>query len=385
MKTIRKTKLVLLAISLVLPFGSIIYGVFDAFFRWGISISEVFSRVFHNFINIFSFGLWTTPNYPLIGSIMTISSFIIGLIALASWIVIYAKQRKTYILIDGLFHILSFIVVIVFAINYSNIHESRLLAGSFEIFTLLLAVVFSNILFIPILYFDARLKDELDEEQIILEEEIENRDKSDSFSSELNPENSTLTINIDNTKQSEGVSTVLIETPVTKTVKTRKTLIKTTEIERADYATRFQSASGVQRESYNEKSFAQKLLEAHEDIKRAYNEVKHELVSLGLKSRLSIGGDTFRLNKQVFARITITGKNMKIFYALDAKAYEGSSIPFAVSTIKSNQEAPFVYKVSTVSHLARALSLIKDLSMMHRFVRVEYERFDYYSEVISQI
>ena len=95
-------------------------------------------------------------------------------------------------------------------------------------------------------------------------------------------------------------------------------------------------------------------------MKDNYNELKNEILSYGVKSRISNSGDTFRLHRKTYVKITIAGKSLKLYFALDPKDYKDSTIPFQDAGEKNAYaEIPFVFKVKSELSMKRAKQLIQ--------------------------
>lgn len=108
--------------------------------------------------------------------------------------------------------------------------------------------------------------------------------------------------------------------------------------------------------------FDEKMTKASSEIKENYNVLKNELLSYGVKSRLSHGSDTFRLRKEEYARITLVGKNLKLYLATDPKKYEGTTIPARdESKKKCFANTPTMIKVKSALSIKRAKMMIADL------------------------
>ena len=76
-------------------------------------------------------------------------------------------------------------------------------------------------------------------------------------------------------------------------------------------------------------TFADRVLKSDEELKECYNELKIEALSYGLKSRLSNSGDTFRLHAKTYMKISLVGKSLKCYFALNPENYVNSSIPIS--------------------------------------------------------
>ena len=130
--------------------------------------------------------------------------------------------------------------------------------------------------------------------------------------------------------------------------------------------------------------FATRLLSLDDDIKEYYNLLKEEALSYGLKSRLSISGDTFRLHTKTYLKIVVAGKGLKLYMALDPSAYKDSSIPVKDAGTKNlYKDIPLVFKVKSPLSLRRAKSLIKDVCEKNGLKQSEITTFDYVAQLSS--
>ena len=107
--------------------------------------------------------------------------------------------------------------------------------------------------------------------------------------------------------------------------------------------------------------FQTRMKTAEPDMIKNYNELKSEILSYGVKSRISNKGDTFRLHKITFVKITIAGKSLKLYFALDPKDYANSSIPVQDVSHNVYKDIPLVFKVKSELSLRRAKELIADV------------------------
>ena len=107
--------------------------------------------------------------------------------------------------------------------------------------------------------------------------------------------------------------------------------------------------------------FQTRMKTAEPDMIKNYNELKSEILSYGVKSRISNKGDTFRLHKITFVKITIAGKSLKLYFALDPKDYANSSIPVQDVIHNVYKDIPLVFKVKSELSLRRAKELIADV------------------------
>lgn len=134
-------------------------------------------------------------------------------------------------------------------------------------------------------------------------------------------------------------------------------------------------------------SFVERLLVADEEILEIYNTLKNKLLSYGLNARLSAGGDTFRLHRNTYAKITISGKKVKIYLALNPQDYKDSTIPFVdVGHKKAFEQIPFAFKVRSGLSIRRALELIEATMEKGGIVEQnEPETYDYAHELVEAL
>jgi hypothetical protein len=93
-----------------------------------------------------------------------------------------------------------------------------------------------------------------------------------------------------------------------------------------------------------------------------YDELKNYILSYQVKSRISNTGDMFRLHKEEFVKITIAGKSLKLYMALNPEDYKDSPIPVDdASDKKIYKQIPLVFKVKSDLSLKRAKKLVDDL------------------------
>lgn len=113
--------------------------------------------------------------------------------------------------------------------------------------------------------------------------------------------------------------------------------------------------------TYERIPFRTRMLKADKEMKNNYNELKSEIMSYGVKSRVSNSGDTFRLHTKTYLKITIAGKSLKLYYALDPKDYEKTTLPVQDAGHKGiYKDIPLVFKVKSDLSMRRAKQLIAD-------------------------
>lgn len=132
--------------------------------------------------------------------------------------------------------------------------------------------------------------------------------------------------------------------------------------------------------------FQERMVNAEDDMKDNYNELKNEILSYGVKSRVSNSGDTFRLHRKTFVKITIAGKSLKLYFALNPADYENSTIPVQNAGEKNiYSEIPLVFKVKSGLSLRRAKQLIADVMQPDGLVQGEVEKVNWAKEIAAEL
>jgi hypothetical protein len=104
------------------------------------------------------------------------------------------------------------------------------------------------------------------------------------------------------------------------------------------------------------------MLGADKALQNNYNELKSDIMAYGVKSRVSNSGDTFRLHKVTYVKLTIAGKGLKLYYALNPQDYANTTLPIQDAGHKSiYKEIPLVFKVKSDLSLRRAKQLVADV------------------------
>lgn len=128
--------------------------------------------------------------------------------------------------------------------------------------------------------------------------------------------------------------------------------------------------------------FQTRMAEVDDELKSRYNELKSEIMSYGVKSRVSNSGDTFRLHKVTFVKMTIAGKGLKLYMALDPKDYANTTLPIQDAGHKGTyKDIPLVFKVKSDLSMRRAKQLIADVMNKNGLTQGEVEKRDWIAEM----
>ena len=128
--------------------------------------------------------------------------------------------------------------------------------------------------------------------------------------------------------------------------------------------------------------FQARLAQADDFLRNAYNELKSEVLSYGIKSRVSSTGDTFRLHKKEYVKMVVAGKYLKLFLALNPEDYKDTTYPFEdASKLGTRQKTPFVFKIKSGLSVRRAKVLIGDAAKKDGLEQGEVVPKDHFAEL----
>ena len=137
---------------------------------------------------------------------------------------------------------------------------------------------------------------------------------------------------------------------------------------------------------YERLSFAERLLQSDDEVLDLYNELKNEILSYGVKSRVSAVGDTFRLHKKMYVRITVAGKSLKLYFALNPDDYKDSKIPVQDAGHKDlYAEIPLVFKVRSGLSVRRCKELIQDVMEKDGLEQGEVGKVNWVKELKAEL
>ena len=134
-------------------------------------------------------------------------------------------------------------------------------------------------------------------------------------------------------------------------------------------------------------NFFERIATGDEILKKNYQSLKSLLLSYGLKDRVSNTGDTFRLHKVTYAKITALGDSLKIYLALDPKEYYSTALPVQdVSKKDAYKDIPLAFKVRSDLSLRRANELITATMRKANFEPIEgFTPDDYVQEIKEEL
>ena len=170
---------------------------------------------------------------------------------------------------------------------------------------------------------------------------------------------------------------IVEETIVEEPVVEEQPIVEEPKVVEEDDAS--QDADDDDRERARRIPFAEKMLYIDRKTQEYYDAIYNEFISYRrINPRVSSKGVSFRLGRELVAKLTVRGKTMKMHLALDVKDFE-ENIYFQkdLSDVKAYEEVPFTVKVKSDRGLKNALKLIdalvakKAIEKKTRFNKVE--------------
>lgn len=109
---------------------------------------------------------------------------------------------------------------------------------------------------------------------------------------------------------------------------------------------------------YN-RSYTAKIIQSVDKLKSYYSEIKNEFSRYKVKSRVSWRYETFKTGRKLLARLSIRGKTLSLYLALDPAAYADTKYKINdVSSVAKNAEVPLLYKIKNDRRCKYAKELI---------------------------
>ena len=128
--------------------------------------------------------------------------------------------------------------------------------------------------------------------------------------------------------------------------------------------------------------FTERMKNADDEMKANYNELKNEILSYGVNSRVSNSGDTFRLHRKTYIKITIAGLSLKLYFALNPEDYKDTSLPVQDAGHKGiYADIPLVFKVKSGLSMRRCKQLIQDVFDKNGLEQGEIGQTDWVKEL----
>ena len=103
------------------------------------------------------------------------------------------------------------------------------------------------------------------------------------------------------------------------------------------------------------------------------------------RARVSNSGDTFRLHRVTYVKITIAGLSLKLYFALNPDDYKDSTLPVQNAGHKGiYAEIPLVFKVKSGLSMRRCKQLIQDVMDKNGLEQGEIKNINWVEELKSE-
>ena len=138
----------------------------------------------------------------------------------------------------------------------------------------------------------------------------------------------------------------------------------------------------------NRIDFDEKVEKASPDLKRHYNEIKNVIMKYrNVHSRISKAGDSFRCKGQKYVYMTIVGKTLKVYLALDPFSIDQNVYHHKdVSNKKKYQVTPTLLRVKSELSVKKTIKLIEVMFEDNMIdVKKKVEEKDYVQELLDII
>ena len=112
--------------------------------------------------------------------------------------------------------------------------------------------------------------------------------------------------------------------------------------------------------------FEQRLKRAPAEARVHYKEIIEAVNEYKVSDRKSIPGETISYKKERLMFITLAGNTLKVYFALDPKEFEDSTIPLKdASDVKKFESTPSYLKIKSSLAVRRAMRLAKRVFTEH--------------------
>ena len=113
--------------------------------------------------------------------------------------------------------------------------------------------------------------------------------------------------------------------------------------------------------------FESGLKHCSKETREYYKSLVGALHNYKISGRMSIPGETYSFKRERLVFITLAGKTLKVYFALDPKEFEGSTIPVKDSSdVKKYEQTPAYLKIKSGLAARRAISLAVRVLSEHK-------------------
>ncbi len=120
----------------------------------------------------------------------------------------------------------------------------------------------------------------------------------------------------------------------------------------------------------NDKTFEERLAEAEDIVKQGYQEINAKLLSYKkVNVRVSKKYVSYRVGRQLVAKLTIRGKTLRCYLALDPETYEVTKLHHKdESEFSSYKEVPMMMRVRSNRAIKNTVRLVEDIATKYSLI-----------------
>ena len=131
---------------------------------------------------------------------------------------------------------------------------------------------------------------------------------------------------------------------------------------------------------YN-KSFKAKLIQAKDEVREYYNQLKNYVLSYKkVKTSISWGQESVRYGKEKVCWLVLRGKSLYLYLPLNPDDYADTKYKVEWAKAKRFEELPCMYKITNNRRVKYAFELIETVMQQYETEFVEREAADYAAE-----
>ncbi len=118
-------------------------------------------------------------------------------------------------------------------------------------------------------------------------------------------------------------------------------------------------------------SFETRLKNSEYDLRHKYYDLRDYIKYYGLRNRVSFNGDSFYYKRKKLAFITIVGKHVRLYSAIDPAKYADSPIPVETAESKKYEKVPALLKIKSDLSYRRGKKIIDAVMAEEGIVKPE--------------
>lgn len=126
------------------------------------------------------------------------------------------------------------------------------------------------------------------------------------------------------------------------------------------------------------KSFTAKLIQAGEETKSFYVELKNEALSYGkINSRTSWDYDSLNFGRKPILKFGIRGRTLYVYFALDIKDFKGTKYKVELCEYKKYESVPCMYRIINAQRCELTKEIIAKVAEKNGLVKIDRQNVEY--------